>query len=38
VFELTDPATGVAQVAVFDDGIDVARALHLDGRLHRRWT
>jgi CubicO group peptidase (beta-lactamase class C family) len=38
VFELTDPATGVAQVAVFDDGIDVARAVHLDGRLHRRWT
>jgi CubicO group peptidase (beta-lactamase class C family) len=38
VFELTDPATGVAQVAVFDDGIDVSRAVHLDGRLHRRWT
>jgi CubicO group peptidase (beta-lactamase class C family) len=36
-FELTDPATGVAEVAVFDDGIDVARAVHLDGRLHRRW-
>ena len=36
-FELTDPATGVAQVAVFDDGVDVARAIHLDGRLHRRW-
>jgi CubicO group peptidase (beta-lactamase class C family) len=41
VFELTDPATGVAQVAVFDHGTDArdaCRAVHLDGRFHRRWT
>jgi CubicO group peptidase (beta-lactamase class C family) len=38
VFRLTDPATGVDQVAVFDDGVELSRAVHLDGRLHRRWT
>jgi CubicO group peptidase (beta-lactamase class C family) len=40
VFALTDPATGVAEVAVFDHGggdADACRAVHLDGRLHRRW-
>ncbi|HEY8524249.1 MAG TPA: serine hydrolase domain-containing protein [Acidimicrobiales bacterium] len=40
VFALTDPATGVDELAVFDrgDGTDPCRTLHLDGRLHRRWT
>jgi len=38
VFALTDPATAVEQVVVFDNGDHLTRSVHLDGRLHRRWT